>query len=79
VVLIGAAGMCLPSHPFRNRATSSIVPSGHRGKELDEDPGGYLFPDEPTERGLEPPGVFPCVCQPHNGRTHEDARSSRGP
>jgi hypothetical protein len=58
VVLIGAVGMCLPSHPFRNRATSSIVPSGHRGKELGEDPRGYLFPDEPTEWGLERPIVW---------------------
>ena len=37
-------------------------------KELGEDPGDYLFPDEHTERVFDRPGVFPYVCQPHERR-----------
>ncbi len=37
-------------------------------RELGEEPGDYLFPEEYTERSFDQPGEYPYVCQPHEDR-----------
>ncbi|QOC21794.1 cupredoxin domain-containing protein [Wenzhouxiangella sp. AB-CW3] len=37
-------------------------------RELGEEPGEYLFPEESMERTFDEPGEYPYLCEPHEDR-----------